>query len=61
MPSYLECTLLDLLSDSEERKGLARSAEAAAVEVLAETISEDDPASTRYQAWLHDEIKQAYW
>ncbi len=40
--------LLDLLSDAKERKDLAktRSAEAGAVEVLAETTSENDPAST---------------
>jgi hypothetical protein len=32
-------------SDTKERKDLASSAEAVAVEVLAETISENDPAS----------------
>jgi hypothetical protein len=37
---------------------LARSVQAAAVEVLAETISENDPASQRYQAGLHDDIKK---
>ena len=52
--------LLDLLSDAKERKDLARtrSAEAGAVEVLAETISENDPASTCYQAGLRDDIRK---
>jgi hypothetical protein len=42
-------------------KDLARSAEAAAVEVLAETISENDLASPRYQAGLCDDIKKDGW
>ena len=53
--AFTERMLLDLLSDAEERKDLARSAEAAAVEVFAETISENDPASSRYQAGLRDD------
>jgi hypothetical protein len=49
--AVIEHMLLDLLSDIEERKDRARSAEvAAAVEVLAQTISENDPASSRHQA-----------
>jgi len=46
--SVVEHTLPDLLSDAEERKDLAKSAnsEAAVVEVLAETICENDPASS---------------
>jgi hypothetical protein len=36
---------MDLLSDAEERVDLASSVEATAVEVLVETISENDPAS----------------
>ena len=52
-----EHLLLDLLSDAE-RKDLAWSTEAAAVEVLAETISENDPASTCYQAGLRDDIRK---
>ena len=53
-----ERLLLDLLSDAEERKDLARSAEAAAVEVFAETISENDPASSRYRVGLCDDIRK---
>jgi hypothetical protein len=53
----LERTLLGLLSD-EERKDMARSAEATAAEVLAATISENDPASPRYQAGLRDHIRK---
>ena len=34
----IECTLLDILSDAEERMNLARSAEAEAVEVLAQSM-----------------------
>ena len=55
--SVIEHTLLDLLSGAEERKDLARSAEATAVDVLAETISENYPASPRYQAGLRDDIR----
>jgi hypothetical protein len=51
----------DLLSDVEERMDLARNAEAAAVEVLAETISKNDPASQRYQAGLRDDTKKDRW
>jgi hypothetical protein len=39
------CPFTFQYSNAEERKDLASSAEAAAVEVLAETISENDPAS----------------
>jgi hypothetical protein len=38
--------------------GLARSVQATAVEVLAETISKNDPASQPYQAGLRDDIKK---
>jgi len=49
--AVIEHTLLDLLSDIGERKDRARSAEVAApVEVLVDTIGENDPASPRYQA-----------
>jgi len=41
--AVIERTILDLLSDVEERMDLASSAEAATVEVLAETTSENDP------------------
>ena len=54
--SRRQLTLLDFLSDTEERKDLVGSAEAAAVEVLAETVGENDPASARYQAGLRDDI-----
>ena len=52
--------LLDLLSGAKERKYLARtrSADAGAVEVLAETTSENDPASTRYRAGIRDDIRK---
>jgi hypothetical protein len=53
--------LLDLLSDTEERMDLARSAEAAAVEVPAEIISENDPAFPRYQSRLRDNIRKNGW
>jgi hypothetical protein len=43
--------------DAEEREDLVRNVEAAMVEVLAETISENDPASPRYEAELHDNIR----
>jgi hypothetical protein len=43
--TVMERTLLDLLSDANERMDMTRSAEAVAVEVLAATISESDPAS----------------
>jgi hypothetical protein len=56
--AVIERTLLDLLSDAEERMNLARSAEAAAVEVLAETINENHPASPRYQAGLRDDFRK---
>ena len=57
--AVIENTLLDLRSDAEERKDLARSADAAAtVEVLAGTISENNPASPRYQAGLRDDIRK---
>ena len=52
----MERTLLDLLSDVEDRKDLARSAEAA--DVLAETTGENDPASPRYQAGLRYNIRR---
>ena len=55
--SVIEHTLPDLLSDSEGREDQARSAEAAAVEVLAETINGNDPASPRYQAGLRNDIR----
>jgi hypothetical protein len=54
----LECTLFGLLSDAEERKDLARVAEAAAVEVLAKMISENDPASPRCQVGLRGHIRK---
>jgi hypothetical protein len=50
----LERTILGLLPDAEERKDLTRSVEAKAAEVLAATISENDPASPCYQAGLRD-------
>jgi hypothetical protein len=56
--AVIEHMLLDLLSDAEERKDRARGAEAAAVEVLAQTIRENDPASSRHQAGLRDDIKK---
>ena len=52
----MERTLLDLHSDVEDRKDLARSAEAA--DVLAETTGENDPASPRYQAGLRYDIRR---
>ena len=52
----MERTLLGLLSDVEDRKDLARSAEAA--DVLAETTGENDPASRRYQAGLRYDIRR---
>lgn len=57
----LEHTLLDSLSDAEERKDMARcsdSSEAAPAEVLAKIISENDPASPRYQAELRDHMRE---
>jgi hypothetical protein len=51
--------LLNLFSYDEERKDLGGSTDseaAAAVEMLAETVSENDPASPRYQGGLHDDI-----
>ncbi len=61
--SVLGRTLLNLLSDAEEGMDLARSAdsEVAAVDVLAETISEKDPAHPRYQARIHGDIRKGYW
>jgi hypothetical protein len=58
--SVIEHTFPDLLSDAEKRMDLAKSAdsEAAAVEVLTETIRENDPASSRYQAGLRDDIRK---
>jgi hypothetical protein len=47
--SVLMYTLLDLLSDAEERKDLATSQstdDAVPVEVTADSISENDPASS---------------
>ena len=46
------------LSDTEKRKDLVGSAEATAVEVLAETVGENDPASARYKAGLRDDIRK---
>jgi len=54
--AVMERTLLDLLSDVDDRKDLARSAEAA--DVLAETTGENDPASPRYQAGLRCDIRR---
>ena len=57
----LEHTLLNSLSDADERKDLARcsdSSEAAPAEVLAKIISENDPASPRYQAELRDHMRK---
>jgi hypothetical protein len=56
--SLIKCTLFGLLSDAEERKDLARIAEAAVAEVLAKTISENDPASPRCQAALRDHTRK---
>ena len=56
--SHCQLTFLDFLSDTEERKDLVGSADATAVEVLAETVGKNDPASARYQAGLRDHIKK---
>jgi hypothetical protein len=59
--SVLGRTLLDLHSDAEEGMDLARSSDsevAAAAEVLAETISEKDPTSPRYQAPLRCDVRK---
>ena len=53
--------LLNMFSYDEGRKDLGGSTDseaAAAVEMLAETVSENDPASPRYQAGLHDDIRK---
>jgi hypothetical protein len=52
-------TPLDLLSDAGRKDlvGSAETATGATVEVLAETIGENDPASPRYQAGLRDDIR----
>ena len=58
--AVIEHTLLDLLSDAEERKDPARSAESetAAVEALEETIRRNDSASPRRRAGLRDDIRK---
>ena len=57
--------LLNLLSDAEKRKYLAtiRSAEAEAVELFAESLSENNPASPRHQvaSELRDVIGRDGW
>ena len=58
--AVIEHKLLDLLSDAEERKDLARSAEseAAAVEALEEAIRGNDSTPPRRKAGLRDDIRK---
>ena len=60
--TVIEHTLLNLLSDAEERKGLPRRAEseAAAVEMLTETNSANDSTPPRYQVGLRDDSRKVY-
>jgi len=52
--AVMERTLLDVISDADDRKEPAKSSEAA--KVLAETIGDNDPASPRHQAGLRYDL-----
>ncbi len=52
-------TILGLISGADDRKNLARSAEA--VEALAETTGKSDPASSCCQAGLRNHIRRDRW